>query len=338
MEDSNKKYPFVTAIIVLRNEEKYIEKCFHSLLDQDYPEDRYEIIIVDGLSEDNSIKIAKTVENSMNKKTEVRYFENPKKTLASGWNMAIKKAKGEYVVRIDAHGYASENFISNSVRVHKEVQDAVCVGGTLNTECTTKMGERIAMVLSSPFGVGNSKFRYSKKAGYVDTVAFGLYKKDMFNQVGYFDEGLKRNQDNDMHRRIKEWGGKFYLDPSINSTYISRDSVKGMIKQGFGNGKWNMHVLSKDLKSLSLRHLVPLVFVTGIVVLTILGFWVNQLWILLMYLIALHLIIGVIAGAKKSKRISDILLMPLLFLGLHLAYGMGSFLNLNKIFNSYSGE
>jgi glycosyltransferase involved in cell wall biosynthesis len=185
-----KEYPFVTAMIVARNEEKYIEKCFKSLLQQSYPADNYEVLIIDGLSDDNTIAIAKETErkyafkhvNGRDKeiKVQVRYFDNPQKLLAAGWNMGIREAKGDYVVRIDAHGYADQNFILKSIETIQEVNDAVCVGGSMKTEALTPRGQLIAGVLSSPFGVGNSKFRYSQRPQYVHTVAFGLYKKEIF--------------------------------------------------------------------------------------------------------------------------------------------------------------
>lgn len=328
------KYPFVTAMIVARNEEKYIEKCFKSLLQQSYPADKYEVLIIDGLSDDNTIAIAKETEkkyayestNGSDKeiKLQVRYFDNPQKLLASGWNMGIREAQGDYVVRIDAHGYADQKFILKSVETIQEVNDAVCVGGSMKTEALTPRGKLVAAVLSSPFGVGNSKFRYSQRAQYVDTVAFGLYKKEIFHQVGYFDENLARNQDNDMHRRIRESGGKFYLNPEIKSIYHPRETIKSMMKQGFNNGKWNIVTFRKDPKSLSIRHLVPLFFVLGILVCTVLGFINYLFWWLLGGVMSIYLLLSILFSIKYSDKKRDVLFMPFLYLLLHLAYGIGS--------------
>lgn len=329
-----KEYPFVTAMIVARNEENYIEKCFKSLLQQSYPADKYEVLIIDGLSDDNTIAVAKETEkkyaykdtNYIDRETkvQVRYFQNNKKLLASGWNMGIKEAKGDYVVRIDAHGYADKDFILKSVKTILEVNDAVCVGGSMKTEALTPRGQLIASVLSSPFGVGNSKFRYSKKAEYVDTVAFGLYKKSIFYEAGFFDENLARNQDNDMHRRIREIGGKFYLNPEIESTYHPRETIKSMIKQAFNNGKWNIITFRKDPKSLSIRHVVPLFFVLGILVCIVLGIINYKFWWILSGVMLLYLFLSVIFSIKYSSKKIDILIMPLLYLLLHLSYGSGS--------------
>jgi glycosyltransferase involved in cell wall biosynthesis len=242
------EYPFVTAMIVARNEEKYIEKCFRSLLEQNYPPDRYEVLIIDGLSDDETLAIAKDTENKYafreyangdKFKVQVRYLHNPKKILAAGWNLGIKNAVGEYVIRIDAHGFADHDFISQSVKVIGEISDAVCVGGKMRSKAITSHGEIIANVLSSPFGVGNSKFRVSNTAGYSDTVAFGLYKKEIFERVGYFDETLKRNQDNDMHARIRSAGLalKTPIFPKVDNkrSMIYIDNLAEFVKQLIDN-------------------------------------------------------------------------------------------------------
>ena len=323
--------PFVTAMIVVRNEERYIEKCFRSFLEQSYPKDKYEVLIIDGCSTDKTMDIVRDTYEKYGNNIQVRYFENPKLLLASGWNMGIKNARGEYVVRIDAHGYADKDFIKNSVDTMLEIKDAVCVGGSMKTEAISKKGQIIANILSCPFGVGNSKFRYSQKAEYVDTVAFGLYRKDIFEKVGYFDETLRRNQDNDMHRRIREAGGRFYLNPEIKSVYYSRDSIKGMMKQGYLNGKWNIVTFCKDPSSLSIRHLIPLAFVCGILGCLILGAFLNVFWYILISVLILHLLLGVYFSTKKTKNLLEILMMPFLFLGLHISYGIGSLLSILSI-------
>ena len=334
------KYPFITAVIVVRNEEKYIEKCFRSLLEQSYPLDRYEILIIDGLSDDNTLAIAKETEekyswrelaNGDKSKVQVRYLQNQKKILASGWNLGIQEAKGDYVTRIDAHGYADKDFILKSAETILNIGDAVCVGGSIRTESISKTGKVIAYVLSSPFGVGNSKFRYSQKAQYVDSVAFGLYKKSIFNEVGYFDETLWRNQDNDLHRRIRERGEKFYLNPEIKSTYFARETVKSMMKQGYQNGKWNIIAFRIGKKSLSLRHLVPLGFVLGIIGCGVLGFFNPIFWHLFLAVLILHLVLGVMFSLKKTNDLAYVIQMPWLFMLLHLSYGIGSLLSICNI-------
>lgn len=321
-------YPFVTAMIVVRNEERYIGRCLRSLLEQSYPKNCYEVLVIDGHSTDRTLEIAQKTVSGFSNGAPVRFLENPKLLLAAGWNLGIQQARGEYVIRIDAHGYAGENFIQYSVDTMLNVKDAVCVGGAMKTEAISEKGQIVADVLSSPFGVGNAKFRYSQKAEYVDTVAFGLYRKDIFDKVGFFDETLRRNQDNDMHRRIREAGGKFYLNPSIESVYYCRDSIRGMFKQGYANGKWNMITFYKDRASLSVRHLMPFLFVCGILGSTILGIFWHIFWWILAGVLLLYLFLGFYFASQKTHKLSHTLVMPLCFLGLHISYGMGSLLSI----------
>ena len=325
--EENKCLPFVSTIIVVRNEREYIEKSLMSLINQDYPKERYEIIIVDGQSTDDTVAVARKLFSTFmdhGVKINFQIIDNQKKILSSGWNLAIKAAQGEYVVRIDAHSYVGTNFISKSVEVMNKVGNAVCVGGCMKSDTIDDTGRVISYVLSSPFGVGNSKFRYSSIAEYVDTVAFGLYKKEIFNQVGYFDETLKRNQDIDFHSRIKKIGGKFYLDPSIEVTYYSRNNMKSMLKQAFGNGKWNLVLLKRNSSALSLRHLIPLIFVSGIIGLLLLSTLYSSFLKFAIYIVILHVTIGLFFARKKTKKSVEIIRMPFVFLALHLSYGIGS--------------
>jgi GT2 family glycosyltransferase len=319
--------PFVTALIVVRNEEKYIAKCLGSLLCQDYPSDCYEIVIVDGESTDKTLEI---INEEIKKASEerqtpsVRILNNPKHILASGWNIGIKAAQGEYIIRPDAHAYVEKDFISKNVDVMLKVGDASCVGGRMVTVSTTKKGEMIKEALSSPFGVGGAKFRYSKEAGYVDTVAYGLYKKSVFDEIGYFNEALVRTQDNDLHRRMRDAGMKFYLDPEICSYYNSRDTFKKLAKQQFSNGKWTMINFRLRPGKMSLRHFVPLAFVLALIVTLIGGIFFHPIWFLTLGGLLMHLACGLVFAVKRTKKISHILALPWVFLLMHLCYGTGS--------------
>lgn len=325
--------PFITAMIVARNEEEYIEKCLKSLLEQSYPNESYEIIIIDGVSTDKTVELArrtdtlfndKFVDGNDSKKVGIKYFSNPKKNLASGWNMGIRNAQGDYVVRIDAHAYADKDFLLNSMKTMSEVGDAVCVGGALNTESLSAKGNVIKEVLSSPFGVGGSKFRYMKTAGYVDTVAYGLYKKDIFDQIGYFDETLERTQDNDLHRRIRATGGRFYLNPDIKTFYYSRDSVKKMMKQAFLNGKWTMINFKRTPGKMAIRHFIPFAFVGTMISSALLGPINKGFWTIAAAVLLLHLTVGLVFAIRKTNNKTHSIIMPLVFLLLHLSYGTGS--------------
>lgn len=320
------KKPFVSALIVCRNEEKYIEISLQSLLGQNYPDDCYEIIIIDGDSDDNTLKSARMVISEYREKNDscpnVSFYFNEKKILAAGWNIGIMKAKGEYVFRIDAHSKIEPNYIDKCIETIT-VHDAVCVGGRIESKSLSGEDDIVTKILSSPFGVGNSSFRVSNTEEYADTAVYGLYRKQIFEEVGYFDESLIRNQDIELHARIRKAGEQIYFNPEIKSIYFTRNTIKKMLKQAFQNGKWNPIVLKKTKGALSVRHMIPFAFVLFIVASTILGFFVKMIWYLEIIVLGIHLSMGFYFAKEKSNDPKELAQMPFLFMALHLSYGVG---------------
>ena len=316
-------YPFVSVLLVTRNEKDYIKMSLLSLINQSYPKECYEIVIVDGGSTDGTLDIVNELQELYNTDSfHIIVVNNPKKILSAGWNIGIKSAKGKFVTRIDAHATAAPDFIEKSIETMNRV-DAACVGGKLTSISLNGEEDIISYVLSSPFGVGNSSFRVSEVEGYADTAVYGLYKKEIFEKAGYFDETMVRNQDIEMHNRIKREGEKFYFNPAIKSTYYTRNTVKKMLRQAFGNGQWNMVLLKRGCGALSIRHLVPFAFVLSLVGSIILGFVLSLFWILGIVIILLHLSLGLYFATKKTNKFVQIITMPFLFISLHLAYGVG---------------
>lgn len=333
MNSDKTSKPFISALLVTYNESKYIEKSLGSLLAQDYPHDSYEIIVIDGGSTDDTLDKAKTLAEKYSQNYDitpnVRLIDNPKRILAPGWNLGIRNAKGEYVIRIDAHAVAQPDFLRLNVETMMNV-DTVCVGGKLITEANSETGEVIRDILSSSFGVGNSSFRTSNEAGYADTAVYGLYKKEIFEKAGYFDETLVRNQDVEMHSRIKRAGGRFYFNPAIVSTYYSRDTVKKMLKQAYGNGFWNLIILKKNNAKLSIRHMIPFCFVLFLIVTTLVGIAWQPIWVFEVTVLVLYFALAIVASLRKTNKIGRVLKMPFLFFALHIAYGSGSIIGLFK--------
>lgn len=320
MEES---LPFVSVLLVTRNEKDYIEMSLMSLVNQTYPKNKMEIIIADGKSNDGTLEVINRIQDVYGGNLlKISVIENEKLILSSGWNLAIKAAKGEYVTRIDAHATADPSFIERSVDVMTKV-DAVCVGGKLMTMSLDGEDNIISKVLSSPFGVGNSSFRVSNEAGYADTAVYGLYKKSIFEEVGYFDETTVRNQDIELHSKIRKAGYKFYFDPQIQCKYYTRTTYKKMIKQAFGNGYWNMMLIKKGSSAPSMRHLIPFAFVLFLFCVFIGGFLWYPIWILGCGVILLHFLLGVIFATRKTNKIVEVISMPFLFMSLHVTYGWG---------------
>ena len=329
-ENNSKEYPFISALLVTKDEQDYIEMSLMSLIEQTYPKACYEIIVIDGGSMDNTLSIVEGIRKKYSTdQFSIRVYNNPKKILASGWNIGIKTAEGDYVIRIDAHAKASPDFLMESMKTMMKVE-ADCVGGKLQTKTLNGNNDTISKVLSSPFGVGNSSFRVSDKEGYVDTAVYGLYKKVVFEKIGYFNEKYTRNQDLQMHSRIKKSGGKFYFNPKIKCDYYARNTTKKMVKQGFQNGIWNMVLLKEDNSALSLRHLVPFVFVLFLGCSIVGGIFSRLIRIIGCSVLLLYFILGFIFGVKSGAKGKEIIKMPFLFFLLHTSYGIGYLFGLFK--------
>jgi glycosyltransferase involved in cell wall biosynthesis len=215
----------ISVIVVFRNEEDYIIDCIQSIESQfEQNELNWELILVDGDSQDKSTELAREYLKSKSYPNQIIY--NPKKTLAPGWNIGIKAAKGSFVIRPDAHSKLHTGYIEKGIKTLNLKEDVTAVGGVLETKAKGFWGNIIKVALSSRVGVGNSGFRTAKQSGYSDTAVYAVYRKEIFDKVGYFNEELVRHQDNDMHNRIKKAGGKFYMNVEMKADYYARDSVK----------------------------------------------------------------------------------------------------------------
>jgi glycosyltransferase involved in cell wall biosynthesis len=316
--------PFVSFIIVSRNAANHIRNLLNDYLRQDYPAAMRELIIVDGQSNDDTKEIA-TDFARQHPELAISILDNPKKTLAPGWNLGIKQARGDIVCRPDAHSSIPADYLRTGVQFLREhkADGVVCVGGPVQTRGKGFWGQAIAGVLSSPFGVGNSKFRYSKSPEYVDTVPFGFYWKWVFDQVGFFREDLDRNQDNELHARILKRGWKFFLAPQLETTYFCRSNITDLSKQAFDRGYW----CTVTWRQCAWRHLVPFFFVAMIGILGLgMLFWAPLSYVSLVLGLS-YLFLAYYFSYKTMSNTDDllkILIMPGLFLLWHISYGLGS--------------
>ena len=314
----------VSVIIPCRNEEKFIRECLDSVLANDYPGDKLEILVVDGMSDDMTKDI---VLEYSEKYSFVSLYNNNCKIVPTALNIGIKKAKGDVIMRIDAHNIYSNDYISKCVK-YLQKYNVDNVGGIWITlpGKDSIMCSAIAFGLSHPFGVGNAHFRLeSKQPKYVDTVPFGCYKREVFNKIGLFDEDLVRNQDDEFNLRLIKNGGKILLVPDIISYYCARDSIVKLWKMYFQYGYFKPLVVKKIKAVLTWRQLVPVFFVSILTISFLFSLISYQYsWsffsILLIYLVAnsaLSLSIAINKGLKYF------LVLPIVFATLHFSYGFG---------------
>jgi len=318
-------FPLVSIIIPCRNEENFIAMCLDSIMANAYPKDRLEILIVDGMSKDRTRAI---VEGYARRHACMRLLDNPKQIAPAALNAGIKNAKGEIVMRMDAHATYDREYISRCVRA-LDVCGADNVGGIWRTlpANDTPLAWAIAIGLSHPFGVGNAYFRIgSSEPRWVDTVPFGCYRKEVFDRIGMFDERLVRNQDIEFNARLRKAGGKIYMTPTIRSNYYSRSSLGGLWRQSFQNGRWNIYTTALTGMSLALRHYVPLGFVAGLFGSGLLAISLPTFRWVFGTTSAVYLVAAIVASLRspRSKHAGSRAFLPLVFLVLHLSYGLGS--------------
>ncbi|MCI8810774.1 MAG: glycosyltransferase family 2 protein [Oscillibacter sp.] len=318
-----------SLILPILNEERYIENCVRSLLEQDYPREELEILLVDGMSSDGTMEILRRLESEF--PNTVRVLENPKRIQASAMNVGADAACGEYLLRIDAHVEYPLCYVSTCIRLIEET-GASNTGCACRTEARTKTGKIIAKLLTSSFAVGGSRFRVGAESGYVDTVPFGTFRKSYYQELGGFDERLARSEDNEINYRIRKRGGKIYMTSDIQVTYYCRETVGALAKQAAANGKWT--ILSARLcpGSMSLKYFVPFLFDLSLIAMPPLSFLHPLFAFAFAAELALYLTLALLSAARKANGLRELLFLTALFPIFHIAYGLGSFAGLGALF------
>ena len=331
----------VSIIIPCRNEEKYIEKCLESVVNSDYKKDQIEVLVVDGMSED---KTREVIQRYCKQYPFVRYFENSGKTIPLAMNTGIRNSSGDIIMKIDSHSIYTPDYISKCVRFLGEY-DADNVGGVLTTlpREDTPLGWAIVKAITSPFGVGNSRFRTGEKEPvWADTAYSGCYRRDVFDRFGLYDENIARSEDVAINSRLRKKGGKILLVPEIVTSYYARSDYFGFVKHNFDNGYWITYPLMFGRLLFSWRHIVPLFFVVSAIVAACMtlfaGFgmlrFVPIIAVCVSYAVANVYFSGLTAWNNRDFKL--LFLMPVIFTTLHIVYGFGSLWGLSRVFASHA--
>ena len=311
----------VSIVIPMRNEEKYIGKCLDSLLAQEWDGGSLEVVVVNGESEDGSKQI---VENMMPIFPHLKLLDNPRRITPISLNMGVKAATGDVIIILGAHSYVAKDFVSKNLHF-LDTMAVDCVGGSISPVGDTYQGEAIALAMSSPIGVGNAFYRYSKVQRLVDTVQFGAYRREIFYRIGYFDEELVRNQDFELNHRIVSTGGRILLAPQVRGYYVVRSSIPKLFKQYFDYGFWKTKVISKEVGAFRLRYQIPPIFIMALAVTGLLGLFMPMLWSLFQGIVILYAGLVLFASLKISLNsgIKYLFVLPLAFITLHFGFGLG---------------
>ena len=310
----------VDIIIPCRNEIIYIERCIGSIINSNYPLELINIYVCDGVSDDGTINIIKQLTK---KHKQVHLIVNEQKTTPFALNLGIKSSHSAIKIILGAHAEIHPDFIKENVAILNKDSSIGCAGGIINNIYENKTSEIIGKAMSSPFGVGNAHFRTGQKEGLVDTVAFGAYRKEVFESIGYFDEDLARNRDDEFNYRLLKNNFKIYLSKKIISSYYVRASFKDLFRQYYQYGFWKVYVNKKHRTITTLRQLIPSLMVTTL----ILGFvfsFLNMFFALLFSTeIVLYLIGSCWFASKKANNLKQLFAIIFTFLILHTSYGIG---------------
>ncbi len=327
--------PFVSVIMPVRNEAAYIERSLGSVLAQDYPPDRMEIIVVDGLSDDGTREAVLAHQATH---PNIQLLDNPAHIVPPGLNLGIRRATGDIIVRVDGHCEIAPDYVSRCVE-HLVSDGVDAVGGPIETIGETPEAEAIALAMSSWFGVGGSAFRtVDDRAMLVETVAFPAYTRETLQRQGPFDEELVRNQDDEYNYRLLKQGGKILLSPDIRSRYYSRSSLPRLWRQYYQYGYWKVRVMQKHPRQMRWRQFVPVTFVAAAAGSAVLGLFFRPFWYLLALVLTLYAIADFAASLSLGARAGWTHVPRLLIIHpiLHISYGLGFLAGLLKFRNRFA--
>ena len=302
----------ISIICPVYNELKHIEDLLKFFVNS-LPLDK-ELLIIDGGSTDNTKII---IEKWQKKYHNIKLFDNPNKTVPFALNIGVKNSFGDPIIRIDAHSKYSPDYFEKIIETFNRT-DADIVGGPTRIANGTNFQNAVGLVILHPFGIGNSKVHDIDFEGYTDHVTFGAWRKSIFSEIGYFDERLTRNQDDEFHYRAKSLGKKIFQNPKIKLWYYPRNNLKSLFSQYFQYGYFKPFILIKVPSEIKLRHYIPSLFV-----LYLLTFFFSFLIIYYFIPLLVYLVIIFFISINNSKNIMVKLNIPLIFFTIHIAYGSG---------------
>jgi glycosyltransferase involved in cell wall biosynthesis len=326
--------PFVSVLMPVRNEESFIARSVTSVVVQDYPRDRLEILVADGRSTDRTAPIVASLAAD---EPRIRLIDNPEGIVATGLNRAMREAKGSIIVRVDGHCEIAPDYVR---RCAAYLQDDTigAVGGPLETIGETARARAIAAAMSSWFGVGGSAFRTVRdRTLLTDTVAFPGFRREVMDRAGEFDEELVRNQDDEYNYRLRKMGTHVLLAADVRARYYSRSSFSSLWRQYLQYGYWKVRVMQKHPRQMQPRQFAPLVFVVALASTAILATVVPRLWWTAASIAAAYAVVSVAAAFKvqRQQRVEAWWLLIPAFAVLHVSYGVGMLIGLARFRNRW---
>ncbi len=323
----------VSICVIALNEGAVLERLFRDITNQDYPHEKIEVVLVDSNSNDNTVELMENFKNSKHGFSGVKIVSNNRGNQASSWNEALKVATGDIIIRIDAHASIPEQFVSKNVCHIKEGEDIT--GGGRPNIVSQPSPWKLTLLAAEESLFGSSIASYRRQVNekeYQDSMFHAAYRREVFAKVGGFNENLGRTEDNEIHYRIRRAGYKLCCCPDIISYQMTRNTLRDMIKQKYGNGKWIGLTLGICKGCLSYFHFVPFLFVMAILGSAVFSaFGINIFLILLVCLYGLFNLVNTISCFITREIQPHFLLLPVLFPILHIVYGVGTIVGLIKL-------
>ena len=313
----------ISFIIVAYNAAGSLNALLEDLLAQTIPHEQIEALLVDSASTDATRAIM--LDFARTAPFEVKVLDNPKRWLASGINVALGAATGDAIIRLDAHARIPKDFLQKNLQALERGENIV--GGCVLGGAPSGAWESVLRTVdTSRFCGGAAPFRNGGEARYVDTLAYALYRREVYDQVGLYDERLRRTEDNDMHYRMRKAGYRFYFSPDIVSYHAARATMRGQLRQKWGNGYWIGRTMRIQPRCFAPRHLIPALFVLALLAgLLLLPLSVWPLLLLLFAYLACDLVFAVRGAlSQETGRLLALLTLPFLFPAVHVVYGVGT--------------
>ncbi len=323
----------VSLCMIAYNEEDALDGLFRDMSLQDFPHDQIEIVFVDSMSTDNTRGKMQRFKDTDYGFRDVTIVQCAKKNQAFSWNAALMTAKGDVIIRVDAHARIPRNFVSRNIYNLNQGENVVGGGRPNITSDVSSWKLTLLAAEDSLFGSSVASYRRpATQKEYMDSLFHAAYKREVIQKVGGFNEDLGRTEDNEFHYRIRQAGYKMCCCPDIISYQHSRNDLKSMIRQKYSNGLWIGLTVSECPGCLSYFHFAPFAFVLMIVFSSILAALGIPLF--LYTLLAVYGMFDIVnaVGCCTMKNIQpQFVLLPIIFPVLHIAYGIGTIVGLIKI-------
>jgi len=318
--------PKVSVIVPCYNEEKTIGLLLEAIFCQSFPRTDIEVVIADGFSTDRTRQVIADFQRS-HAEMAILMVDNLRKTIPSALNSSIQASRGEYIVRLDAHSVPALDYVARCVAA-LDSGIGENVGGVWQIEPGGKgwIASSIAAAAAHPLGVGDALYRFTSRAGRVDTVPFGAFHRSLIDKVGYYDETLLTNEDYEFNARVREAGGIVWLDPAIRSVYFARPNLAALARQYFRYGFWKYRMLKRYPGTLRWRQALPPVFLLSLIVLALFSIFWSQARMGLVVEAGLYTSILLVAGLRLAQQRKDaryIIGIPLAIAVMHLTWGIG---------------